>query len=91
MNEMTTMKEWHDYWIPPQEDRSLFSDGWRSAAHFTLGFGATTNPDILKWFALYELLPIHTNPQYSLLEFGVGYLFGTIQSNSREGWKTQLP
>jgi hypothetical protein len=75
---MSTIKELHDLWIPPQEHRTLFSDGWRSMAHFTLGYTATNRPEVLTWFAIYEVLPIHTDPLYAIFEFGLGYAFGSL-------------
>jgi hypothetical protein len=61
-------------WYPQASNRTLFSDGWNSAIHFTLGMAAAHYMPILYLFGLYELLPIHKDPIYAIGEFGMGYL-----------------
>lgn len=57
--------------------RSFMGGGLDSLYHFLFGVLATRIPEIIPLFLVYEALPFHNQPVYSLSEFCSGYFIAT--------------
>jgi hypothetical protein len=65
-------------------NRTFLGGGFDSLVHVIFGGLSVTNPIGVPIFLAYELLLPHHQPEYSLTEFGFGYLVEWIRTTPKD-------